>query len=157
MCNWEVSHIMQLQVWILHTHTHIHHTIGVILGFQALIEQGHGLRTSVRSYIHVEKCSAQSWLNPLRRLIKEQGGLPCVKQSDSCDHSVFIELHFKKYRMTTGFVSFNGCFSSLSLAFLFFQSRFSLVSSTEAPVTGSNRKQPAALGQGIIHFSFSHS
>lgn len=47
------------------THTHIHHTIGVILGFQALIEQGHGLRTSVRSYIRVEKCSVQSWLNTL--------------------------------------------------------------------------------------------
>lgn len=58
--------------------------------------------------------------------------------------------------MSTGCVTFNSCFSSLSLAFLFFQSyRFSR-KSTEAPAKESNRKQPSVLAQGNISFPFLH-
>lgn len=55
--------------------------------------------------------------------------------------------------MSTGCVTFNSSFLSLSPAFLFSQSyRLSLVSSTKAPAKESNRKQRNVLAQGSISF-----
>lgn len=57
--------------------------------------------------------------------------------------------------MSTGCATFNSCFSSLSLAPLFFQSyRFSGVSGLKAPVTESNRKQLDVLTPGSKTFLF---
>lgn len=57
--------------------------------------------------------------------------------------------------MSTGCATFSSCFSSLSLAPLFFQSyRFSQVSGMKAPVTESNRKQPDVFTPGNRTFLF---